>query len=206
MNKITLGKTNVKVSRISLGTWSYGKENISNNSPVGWSGQEDIDSKKALKKSYELGINHWDTADVYGDGHSEKMIGSMWTQVRRKDIFLATKFGWDKGPYNNWYNPKHFINTVERSLSNLKTDYIDLLYLHHCNFGKNDSILDEALKVIEKLQSDGKVKHIGLSDWSSKKVMKYIDKVDPDVVQIQHSVCDFLVYPTFLISSFVRLS
>ena len=164
MNKITLGKTNVKVSRISLGTWSYGKENTSNNSSVGWSGQKDINSKKALKKSYELGINHWDTADVYGDGHSEKVIGSMWTDVNRKDIFLATKFGWDKGPYNNWYNPRHFINNVERSLSNLKTDYIDLLYLHHCNFGKNDSSLDEAIRIIEKLQSDGKIKYIKKSN------------------------------------------
>ena len=49
-------------------------------------------------KAYELGINHWDTADVYGDGHSEKIIGNIWGKVPRHDIFLATKVGWDMGP------------------------------------------------------------------------------------------------------------
>ena len=63
MEYITLGRTKEKVSRISLGTWSYGGPNtLSGNHPVGWSGQDDNDSTNALTKAYELGINHWDTA------------------------------------------------------------------------------------------------------------------------------------------------
>ena len=70
MRKIVLGRTGVHVSAISLGTWSYGGENISGSIPVGWSGQMYTDSRSALTQAYELDINHWDTADVYGNGHS----------------------------------------------------------------------------------------------------------------------------------------
>ena len=99
MRKVTLGRTKVKVSAVSLGTWSYGGANTSSGRPVGWAGQEEPDSQKALNKAWESGINHWDTADVYGDGRSEKVIGSMWGSVPRDEIFLATKVGWDQGAY-----------------------------------------------------------------------------------------------------------
>jgi len=190
MKYITLGKTNEKVSIIGLGSWSYGKENISNGSSVGWAGQSDSDSISALKKSFSLGINHWDTADVYGEGYSEKIIGSLWKELPRPEIFLATKIGWDMGPYKNWYNPKHMIKNFERSLKNLKSDFVDLIYLHHCNFGKNDEYFDDALNTILKFKQQGKAKFIGLSDWSSKRIMKYIKKSNPDVVQPYRNVQD----------------
>ena len=139
MEYVTLGRTKEKVSRISLGTWSYGgPKTLSGDNPIGWSGQDDKDSTTALIKAYELGINHWDTADVYGDGHSEKIIGSAWGGLPRNEIFLPTKVGWDMGPYDYWYHPKHMQTNMERSLKNLKTDHVDLMYLHHCNFGKNN--------------------------------------------------------------------
>ena len=94
MKKIILGRTNQKVSIISLGAWSHGKQNNNGRSDVGWSNQTDQDSKNALLKSHSLGLNHWDTADVYGEGHSEKIIGSTWDEIPRKEIFLATKVGW----------------------------------------------------------------------------------------------------------------
>ena len=125
MNKITLGKTNEQVSVISLGTWSYGKENTSGGN-VGWANQSDQDSRLALSKAYSCEINHWDTADVYGEGHSEKIIGSMWTEISRKNIFLATKVGWDIGPHNHWYHPKYMKTKMERSLKHLKTDCVEL--------------------------------------------------------------------------------
>ena len=87
MKKIILGRTNERVSIISLGAWSFGKENTSGGSNVGWSNQTDNDSKSALLKAYSSNINHWDTADVYGEGHSEKIIGSMWNEVQRDNIF-----------------------------------------------------------------------------------------------------------------------
>jgi len=190
MKYITLGKTNEKVSIIGLGSWSYGKENISNGSSVGWAGQSDSDSISALKKSFSMGINHWDTADVYGEGYSEKIIGSLWKELPRAEIFLATKIGWDMGPYKNWYNPKHMRTNFEKSLINLKTDCVDLLYLHHCNFGKLDEYLDDAVDTINRFKEEGKTKFIGLSDWSSSRILKFIEIVKPDVIQPLYNVYD----------------
>ena len=141
-------------------------------------------------KAYDLGINHWDTADVYGDGRSESIIGKMWKEVSRNEIFLATKVGWDMGSYDHWYHPSKMIENMERSLSNLNTECVDLMYLHHCNFGKNEEFFDDALDVLTKFLESGKTKFIGLSDWSDKKIMQYIDRVSPDVVQPYRNVMD----------------
>ena len=190
MRKIILGRTGAEVSAISLGTWSYGGANKSGKLPVGWAGQSDDDSKLALKRAWELGINHWDTADVYGNGRSEQMIGSMWGFIPRKDIFIATKVGWDRGHQKYWYNIDVMRQNMERSLINLKTDCVDLMYLHHCNFGENEEYFDEAIEVIRKFKEEGKTRFIGLSDWSSKKIMQFIERCDPDVVQPLRNVMD----------------
>ena len=189
MNKITLGHTNEKVSVISLGAWSYGKENTSGGN-VGWANQSDQDSRLALSKAYSCEINHWDTADVYGEGHSEKIIGSMWTEISRKNIFLATKVGWDIGPHNHWYHPKYMKTKMERSLKYLNTDCVDLIYLHHCNLGNNNEHLDDAVEIIHRFKEEGKTRFIGLSDWSSNRILEFIHKVNPDVVQPLYNVYD----------------
>ena len=190
MQYITLGKTQSSVSKISLGTWSYGGAATSGTQSVGWADQDDTDSKKALLKAHALGIIHWDTADVYGDGRSEKIIGNMWKDISRHEIFLATKVGWDIGSDEYWYSPTHMMTNMERSLNNLKTECVDLMYLHHCNFGKNGEYFDDAMEVLLKYQQDGKTKFIGLSDWSDEKIMRYIYKVKPDVVQPYRNVMD----------------
>ena len=190
MRKIILGRTGAEVSAISLGTWSYGGANKSGKLPVGWAGQSDDDSKLALKRAWELGINHWDTADVYGNGRSEQVIGSMWKSIPRNNIFLATKVGWDRGYKKRWYDIDVMRQNMERSLKNLKTDCVDLIYLHHCNFGNNNEYFDEAIAVIRKFKEEGKTRFIGLSDWSSKKIRQFIERCDPDVVQPLRNVVD----------------
>ena len=190
MRKIILGRTNIEVSAISLGTWSYGGANKSGKIPVGWGGQTDDDSKAALIRTWELGINHWDTADVYGNGRSESVIGDMWETIPRNDVFIATKVGWDQGNKKHWYDVGTMRLNMERSLKNLKTDCVDLMYLHHCNFGGNDEYFDEAIEVIRKFKEEGKTQFIGLSDWSSEKIMQFIERCDPDVVQPLRNVMD----------------
>jgi len=191
MEYTILGRSREKVSRISLGTWSYGGANtVGKNQPIGWAGQEDSDSRTALQKAFSVGINHWDTADVYGDGRSEQIIGTMWDEIPRNDIFIATKVGWDMGPHNHWYHPEHMRVNMERSLKNLKTDCVDLMYLHHCNFGKQEQYFDDAVETIRRFQAEGKTRFIGLSDWSSDKVMNFIERVDPDVIQPYRNVMD----------------
>lgn len=190
MRKIVLGRTNAKVSAISLGTWAFGGANTSGKFSVGWGGQNDLDSTSVLLSAWKNNINHWDTADVYGDGKSELIIGKVWNEIPRSDVFLATKVGWDKGESSHWYEPKHMINNLERSLKNLNTDYIDLVYLHHCNFGRQGEYFDNALEVINKFKDQGKTRFIGLSDWSSDSILRYIKKCDPDVIQPYRNVMD----------------
>jgi aryl-alcohol dehydrogenase-like predicted oxidoreductase len=190
MRKIILGRTNTTVSAISLGTWAFGGENKIGKKSVGWANQSDRDSRSVLIKAWEKNINHWDTADVYGEGHSERIIGSMWEDIPRNSIFLATKVGWDMGPFSHWYHPKHMKNKIEESLTNLKTDYIDLLYLHHCNFGKQDEYFNDAVEVLKSFQSQGKIRFTGLSDWSNERIVKYLDACNPDVIQPYRNIMD----------------
>ena len=198
MRKIILGKTGAKVSTISLGTWSYGGANKQGETPVGWEGQKDADSINALLRCHEIGINHWDTADVYGNGRSEKLIGSLWGQVPRTDIFLATKVGWDIGEYGHFYHPVHMRKQMDQSLINLQTDCVDLLYLHHCNFGKQEEYFNDALETVRRFQEEGKTRFVGLSDWDLFKIMKYIDAAQPDVVQPYRNVKDDTYGPSGL--------
>ena len=190
MRKIILGRTEASVSAISLGTWAFGGENKVGKKSVGWANQSDRDSRSVLIKAWGKNINHWDTADVYGEGHSERIIGSMWEDIPRNSIFLATKVGWDMGPFSHWYHPKHMKNKIEESLTNLKTDYIDLLYLHHCNFGKQDEYFDDAVEVLKSFQSQGKIRFTGLSDWSNERIVKYLDACSPDVIQPYRNIMD----------------
>lgn len=189
MKHIIFGRTNEKVSTISLGTWAYGSGNVSNGRSVGWADQSDEDSRNALIQAWKSGINHWDTADVYGNGRSETIIGNVWDVVPRNNIFLATKVGWDKAGYDEFYNPKMIQQHVERSLTNLKTDVIDLYYFHHCNFD-SDAILEDGIALFHRFRDEGKIRFIGLSDWDSVKIMEFIDKVNPDVIQPYRNVMD----------------
>lgn len=187
---IRLGRTNVEVPAISLGTWGHGGPNVNEGRSVGWSGHDDEAAAAALVAAYEAGITHWDTADAYGAGHSEQLIGSIWDRVARKDIFLASKFGWIQGPSKHWYDPAFMRAQCEQSLLNLRAGVIDLYYFHHCNFGPNDEYFDSALETMRTLQREGKIRFIGLSDWDASKIMKFIERVDPDVVQPFRNLID----------------
>jgi aryl-alcohol dehydrogenase-like predicted oxidoreductase len=190
MRKTRFGRTNVQVPTVSLGTWSHGGPRKSEGVSVGWSGHDDRAAKEALVAAWRNGITHWDTADAYGDGQSEELIGEVWSEVPRKEIFLATKFGWVREPGTHWYEPKFMRKQCDRSLQKLRTDVIDLYYFHHCDFGPNDEYFDDALATMRKLREEGKFRFLGLSDWDSRKIMKFIERADPDVVQPYRNILD----------------
>jgi aryl-alcohol dehydrogenase-like predicted oxidoreductase len=188
MRRIRFGRTNVEVPAVSLGTWGHGGPRVTEEgASVGWSGHDDAEAKKALVEAHRRGITHWDTADAYGGGHAESLIGEVWGEVPRSEIFLASKFGWIKGPSGRFYDPKFMREQAERSLRNMRTDVIDLYYFHHCKFGDR---LDEVLEVMHRLRSEGKVRFAGLSDWDSSDIMKFIERIDPDVVQPYRNLVD----------------
>ncbi|HYO77683.1 MAG TPA: aldo/keto reductase [Thermoanaerobaculia bacterium] len=191
MRTIRFGRTDVHVPAVSLGTWGHGGPRVTESgASVGWSGHDDDAAKAAIAEAYRNGITHWDTADVYGEGHAETLIGEMWVEVPRAEIFLATKFGWNHGPANHPYDPKFMRERAERSLRNMKTDIIDLHYFHHCDFGPDDRYLDGAIETMRRLRDEGKVRFIGLSDWDATRLMRVIERVDPDVVQPYRNLVD----------------
>lgn len=190
MNTIRFGRTNVHVPTVSLGTWGHGGPNVSEGASVGWSGHDDRAAKDAILAAYRSGITHWDTADAYGDGHAESLIGEMWSDVPRREIFLASKFGWVKGPSGHFYDTKFMRSQCERSLKLMRVEVIDLYYFHHCDFGPKDVYFAPALETMRDLQREGKIRFIGLSDWDSSKIMRFIDRVNPDVVQPYRNLID----------------
>lgn len=189
---IRLGRTNVRVPAISLGTWGHGGARVTDRGEsVGWTGHDDAQAKEALIAAWRNGVTHWDTADAYGDGHAEELIGEvLGTIVPRQDIFLATKFGWVYGPSNHPYDPAFMRAQAERSLRLMRTDVLDLYYFHHCDFGPDDRYFDGALEVMHRLRDEGKVRFIGLSDWDGARLMRFVERVDPDVVQPYRNLVD----------------
>ncbi len=190
MKRVRFGRTEAEVSTVGVGTWSYGGPRSVKGHAVGWAGYSEVDARAALCRAWELGINHWDTADAYGDGQAERLIGSVWGEVPRNDIFVATKVGWLPGPYGRYYHPDQIRKQLEASLTNLKIDTIDLYYLHHCDFGPADRYLEEACEVLAELRKQGRFRFLGLSDWNAAKILRLAPVVDPDVVQPYRNLVD----------------
>jgi len=190
MKSIRFGRTGLDLPAVGVGTWPHGGPLTRDGVPVGWGGHDDALARQALIRAYETGLVHWDTADVYGDGRSEALIGAVWDAVPRSDIFLASKVGWDAGPYGHYYHPAHMRAQFERSLRNLRIDVIDLYYLHHCDFGPGDRYLDDAIALVRRFRDEGKIRFIGLSDWDNAKVARLADRVDPDAVQVHRNLIE----------------
>lgn len=190
MRRIRFGRTEARISAIGLGSWAHGGPRFVGGKAIGWYGTNDRLVRMSLVKAHESGIDHWDTADVYGDGHAEALIGQVWKQVPRDEIFLASKVGWDPGPFGHFYHPQQIQRQLERSLRLLETDYLDLYYLHHCEFGPDDAYLDDALAKLEQFRDEGKIRFVGLSDWKPEKLLHFAERVRPDVVQVYRNVAD----------------
>jgi myo-inositol catabolism protein IolS len=184
-----LGKCGLKVSEISLGCWAIGGPSFSDEGIAnGWTGNDDRESLKALHRAYDLGINHWDTADVYGRGHSERLIGQVLKDgVKREDIILATKVGWFKGTAAHPFEALHIRHQLEQSLKNLRTDYLDIFYLHNTFFGDNDIYLHQAAEEVHRLKQEGKVRVIGQSAYSFDHFIRVIPVVQAEVLQLPYN-------------------
>jgi aryl-alcohol dehydrogenase-like predicted oxidoreductase len=183
MRRTRLGKTDTEISVIGLGSWGHGGLRRVKGHSVGWAGHDDESARRALREAYAQGIDHWDTADVYGDGRAEGLMGEVLAELPRDRLFLATKVGWDAGPHGQYYHPEQIRARLERSLRLLRTEHVDLYYLHHCDFGPQGERLGPALEVLERFREEGKIRFVGLSDWSAERLLHYAPRVRPDVIQ-----------------------
>lgn len=182
-----LGRSGLRVSDISLGCWAIGGPSWRDGDPVGWSGNDDKQSLAGLRRAHELGINHFDSADVYGDGHSERLLGQFLREVPRDSVVIASKVGWFRGTAPNAMQPLHIRHQLEQSLLNLGTDYLDLHYFHNTNFGPDDLYLAEAADTMRDLQKEGKIRVIGQSAYSVGDFLRVCPTTRPDVLQFNYN-------------------
>ncbi len=184
-----LGQSGVEVSEISLGCWTLGGLNWVNGSPNGWANVDATEVKRAIDYALDQGVNHFDNADVYGNGRAELMLSEILGN-RTKKLVIATKVGWFPGTAAHAYEPAHIRHQCEQSLINLKRDVIDLYYFHHGDFGPEDRYLDDAVKVMHQLKKEGKIRLIGQSAYSNSDFVKLVPKVKPDVLQSWAHIMD----------------
>jgi aryl-alcohol dehydrogenase-like predicted oxidoreductase len=177
-----LGKSDIEISEISLGCWTMGGLNWVDGQPNGWANVDEAEISGAINYAIDNGVNHFDNADVYGNGRAERMLARI-LGSRTNDFIIATKIGWFPGTAAHAFEPQHIRHQCEQSLINLNRDYIDLYYFHHGHFGDNDEYLDDAIDVMYKLREEGKVRLIGQSAYSNEDFKKLIPKVKPDVLQ-----------------------
>jgi len=177
-----LGKSDIEVSEISLGCWTMGGLNWVNGMPNGWANVDEGEIAEAINYAIDKGVNHFDNADVYGNGRAERMLARILGD-RINNFIIATKTGWFQGTAAHAFEPQHIRHQCEQSLINLNRDYIDLYYFHHGHFGDNDEYLDDAVEEMFRLKEEGKIRLIGQSAYSHEDFKKLIPKVKPDVLQ-----------------------
>jgi len=168
-----LGRTGWKISAVSFGGWAIGGA---------WGKVNDSDSLAALHRAVELGVNFFDTADVYGDGHSERLLKQLRSECR-ETIYIATKAGRRLNPHvAAGYNRKNLTAFVERSLRNLDTEAIDLLQLHCPPI--DVYYMPEVFDVLDDLVKAGKVRYYGVSVERVEEALKAIEYPNVQSVQL----------------------
>ncbi len=184
-----LGRTELRVSEIGFGTWGIGGGM--------WRGAKDQESLRALHEAADLGVNFFDTALVYGNGHSEKLVGRF-LRKRRERIYVATKVPPKNGlwparpgiPLEEVFPEDHVLRSAERSLRNLGLETIDLLQFHVWN----DEWLDggDWYAPIERLKREGKIRFFGVSinDHQPENALQLIRTGLVDTVQVIFNIFD----------------
>lgn len=168
-----LGKSDLKVSVIGLGAWQAGAK--------GWGKINDLDVKNAILTSIEMGLNFIDTAEVYGEGHSETVIGEV-VKDMRDDIVIATKAS------GGHLRPDYLERALEGSLKRLNTNYIDLYQIHWPDIY---TPIRDTIKTLERMANDGKIRYIGLSNFSIcqiEEARSYLSTMDIVSNQVRYNI------------------
>lgn len=173
MNYRALGCTGWQVSEISFGAWAIGGD---------WGNADDKTSLEALHRAIDLGVNFIDTADVYGDGRSERLVARV-LRHRSEAIYVATKAGRRLDPHTaDGYNSKNLRRFVERSLKNLGVETLDLLQLH-CP-PMEVYYRPEVFAVLDDMVQQGKIRYYGVSVEKVEEALKAIEYPNVQTVQI----------------------
>ncbi|PIE67241.1 MAG: aldo/keto reductase [Deltaproteobacteria bacterium] len=170
-----LGRTDIYLSPVIMGTWQTGK--------AMWTGIEDAQSEKAIRAAMDAGITTFDTAEVYGNGHSETVLGRAIGKEREKVTILSKVF-------SNHLKYNQVLTACRRSLKNLGTDYLDLYQIHWPpgSFGTKPVAFEETMKALMELKQQGAIRAIGVSNFSLDQ-LKAISETGPiDSLQPPYSL------------------
>jgi len=162
MEYVRFGNTGMKVSRLCLGTMTYGKPN----ERWKWALNQE-ESQPFIKKALELGINFFDTADMYSYGASEEVVGAALKELaRRDDVVIATKVfnPMSPAPNDGGLSRKHIMSSIDASLRRLKTDYVDLYQIHRWDY---NTPIEETMEALHDIVKAGKALYIGASSMYS---------------------------------------
>jgi aryl-alcohol dehydrogenase-like predicted oxidoreductase len=155
------GNTDLLVSEIGFGAWAIGGGAMIGNTAIGWGDADDMSSIKAIHAALNAGINFFDTADIYGLGHSEELLGR--TIGNKQDKIIATKVGnvSRNEQFTVDYSKKYILDACESSLQRLKRDFIDYYQLHSARLQHLHS--GECIEAMQQLQQEGKIRYWGIS-------------------------------------------
>lgn len=179
----TLGKTGPKVSEVGFGAWAIGGNSFGNS----YGPTDDKTSIETIRKALDLGCNFFDTADAYGHGHSEELLGTALKETRR-DVIIATKVGadfyHDRARMN--FNPDYLSFALAKSCERLQTDYVDLYQLHNppIQLLRNP----KTFQSLDKLVDTGKIRHYGVSIHDPEEGLVAIRNGHPTAIQVVFNI------------------
>jgi aryl-alcohol dehydrogenase-like predicted oxidoreductase len=189
MNYRTLGRTGLRVSEVGYGAWGIGAKQ--------WIGASDDESRRALDRAIDLGLNFIDTALAYGDGHSEQIVGAV-VRNRKDKVFVATKVPpknrkWPASasvPVQDVFPAEYVVSSTEQSLQNLGLETIDLQQLHV--WTDEFTRAGDWLSAAEKLKKQGKIRHFGISlgEHTPDNGLQAVESGLVDTVQVIYNIFD----------------
>lgn len=184
-----LGKSQLPISAMGLGCWAIGGPFWSGENAVGWGQIDDQESIRAVQGALSLGVSFFDTADVYGGGHSEEVLGQALKDYPRDSFVLASKFSntFDaekKQITGNDASPAYIRRACDASLERLQTDYIDLYQFHNGGYDKDRAV--EVRETLEELVAAGKIRYYGWSTDDPERAAIFAQ--GPHCTAIQHQL------------------
>lgn len=185
MNYRQLGDTGIRVSEIGFGGWGIGGTPMD---AKAYGPTDDNESRNALYKALELGITFYDTAALYGYGHSEKLIGEVIKGTRQR-VIISSKVGYKNFKGDQDFSPAYIRESLERSLKRLQTDYIDVYQLHDppLELLESDASI---LETMESLKREGKIRAVGISVRSPDDSMSAIKLFSFETIQVNFNLVD----------------
>ena len=196
MRQLKLNKSGIIIPVMSLGTWAFGGDAI-------WGKTDEMQAIDTARRAVEMGIVQIDTAPAYGMGKSEEILGEALKGIRDK-VILSTKCGlsWDEGNIGQLHverdghrivrnlSAKSIRKDLENSLKRLKTEYIDIYYVHYPVFGTYAVPVEETMDELNRMKKEGKIRAIGASNMNPEVLNEYCTYADIEIIQEKYSLLD----------------